>query len=685
MKIKIVICLILFWGINISFLFAYKKVKENPLKNFNDTLIIETKLLPPYVFFDENKHLQGYTTDLLDSISAKLGKPVKFVFSEKKSIMSSEETVNSTKLNHPDILFVCSCNPTYDVNKYSKGIICFQTEQALMVRRWSGIEKISNLSRKRIASLNSKWTLEQFQSMGIFPKLPLINPDSLLGMNILLLNQSIDASIADTQVQKYLLKHADYDASYLRIIPLKAMPVYYQLMVRDDSKKITIDQLQNVMSTFNRDKTIFKLKHKWFDFSPRNEIFTLNRLLSLVLAILILILLALFFIYLNFVGENMKEKQYSNLMMKILDAFPHAVNLSEIDREGKIIRSIYSNQLNKQNLEKFKSVPKKAVNTPQESSDKINDPKLTNQSEMKDSHLKFVNDHYFKKSSFLIDQKTKNFRMDIYSDVTEIIESREKADLAKRLKSTFLANMSHDIRTPLNTIIGFSQLLTETQSREELLDYSQLIKDNTHFLVDMIDDIVRLSHYKNSTIELYEKDVDLVQYRYYLLMQFSQSLKKYGKEGQFELIFTSNYSNIYTRLDWAKYLRVIMNMVTNSIKFTDKGFIEVGLFIEEEQLYFYVEDTGTGIEEEKIPSIFNTYESIDNISKSKGTGLGMAICIAVMKCMGGKVGVYSKIDVGSLFWCSFRPTILDATAKEDADISSLKLIKEKIQKSYIVE
>ncbi|MFA6831065.1 MAG: ATP-binding protein, partial [Bacteroidaceae bacterium] len=117
----------------------------------------------------------------------------------------------------------------------------------------------------------------------------------------------------------------------------------------------------------------------------------------------------------------------------------------------------------------------------------------------------------------------------------------------------------------------------------------------------------------------------------------------------------------------------------------NKGSIEVGMFVEDEQLYFYVEDTGIGIAADKIPIIFNAYESMDSISQSKGTGLGMAICIAVMRLMGGTVGVYSEVGIGSLFWCSHKPPMLRAKLKEDADNISLQLIKDKIHKSYLLK
>lgn len=678
MKNKTVVIFMVFIGSCIMPLFSSNKSEGNLFKQDKDTLVVESEELPPFCYFDENNHLIGYMVELIDSIAQILDKPVKFrVIKNKECLLSHKMTKSDTRrCSDADILFLSSCNKCYDLNKYHKGIICFHSKHALMVRQWSGIEKMSDLSRKKIATYTPKCTLNRFQSMGIYPKLPLMKLDSLRNMTDLLYNKSADASIADIQVQKYILKQEKSRASFLRLIPLEVIPIYYQLMVHDDSNRVTVHELQMIISTFNRDKTILKLQHKWFDFLHENEILTLNRLLSIILAILIIILLAFFFVYLGFVSANIKENRYYNLMIKMLDVFPYAVKLSEIDRKGEQVKLIYSNHKIKQNL-----------NT-EGIHGKINysgEDKLLNTNDPHDPHLISVDGRYFKKRSLNINQTVKVYKMDIYSDVTEIIMAKEKSDLTKKLKNIFLANMSHDIRTPLNTIVGFSQLLTETQSREELLDYSQLINDNTYYLVGLIDDIVKLTHYKNGMIELYEENVDLVKYRDYLLMLTNQSLKKSGKENKINLVLRAYYSNIYIRIDWRKYLRVIMNMITNSIKFTDKGYIEAGSFIEDGLLYFYVEDTGIGIAEDKIPIIFNAYESIDSISKSKGTGLGMAICIAIIKRMGGTMGVYSKVGEGSLFWCSYRPHILETKLNEDEDYRLLDMVKEKIKKSYVIK
>ncbi|MFA6831276.1 MAG: transporter substrate-binding domain-containing protein, partial [Bacteroidaceae bacterium] len=392
MKNKRVLSLVFFLGINLSFLFASDKLEEKTLISSNDTLLVEVEGLPPFIFFDDENHLQGYAVELIDSVAAKLGKPVKFILSEKKSSISIEGEVQSTNRIHPDILFVNSITSTYDSNEYNQGIICFQSKQALMVRRWSGIEKISDLSRKKITSVDSRWILEQFQSMGIFPKLPMISPDKLMDMNLFLLNKTVDASVADIQVQKYLLQKNVSGTSSLRIIPLEAIPVFYQLMVRVDSKRVTRDQVQKIMSTFNREKTTLIMQRKWFDFSPQNELLTLNRLLSIVLAILIIISLALFFIYLAFLGENTKTKRYTDLMINAFDVFPHVVNLSEIDKKGALKKIIYRNHLIQQDFDELDLEQEGAENARQ------------NRTETKDDSLREVNGRYFKKCSFLMDQ-----------------------------------------------------------------------------------------------------------------------------------------------------------------------------------------------------------------------------------------------------------------------------------------
>lgn len=668
--------------VNMSSLFASDQVKNNLEEVHKDTLIAGIVELPPFCFYNEQNQLQGYAIDLLDSVAKRLGYPIKYVFTTVNDGLTETEKKLSTS---PDIIFVSSCEQPPDSNGFSHGFVCFQTIQALMVKRWTGLDKISDLFRKRVVSYNPEWTLEQFESMGVFPKLPIIYPDSILGMNQLLFMPRIDASVADIQVQKYLLNRNQSMASSVKIIPLEFLPTSYRLRINDHSKIINFNHFQNLMFTLSRDKTMLQLQDKWFDFSRSGERMSFNRLLSISLAVLVTLLLALFFIYLGLMGESIKERRYYNLIIKILNVFPYDVNLYEIDKKGNMMKSIYNNFSIHRKIASLKGTDEKSKYTIEEFFGEFNNPESSKTNKLiEDSNIRYINKHYYKKTSFLIDSKNKELKMDIYSDVTEIIQSKMKADLAKRLKSTLLANMSHDIRTPLNTIVGFSQLLTETQSRDELVNYSKIITDSTYYLVDLIDDIVQLIQYKNNSIKLNEQDINLIEHENYFSMLVNQSLKKYGKEDQIKIVYKDYKQNISLRVDWQKYMRVAMNMITNSIKFTQKGTIQIGFFVEDNKIYFYVEDSGIGIEENRIPNIFKAYESIDSLSETKGTGLGMAICIAIMKRMGGTVGVYSKLNEGSLFWCSFIPSKLETKGREDREYLSLISVKDKIKDSYTI-
>lgn len=669
--------------VNMSSLFASDQVVKNNIEEeYKDTLVAGLVELPPFCFYNEQNQLQGYAIDLLDTIAKRLGYPIKYVLSADDDATPITDKKWSIR---PDIIFVSSCWQSPDSSAFSKGVVCFQTIQALMVKRWAGLDKISDLFRKRVVSYDPEWTLDRFQSMGVFPKLPMIHPDSILTMNQLLFTAGVDASVADIQVQKYLLNNNQSMASSVKIIALDFLPTSYRLMINDHSKKINYHQFQNLMFTLNRDKTTLQLQNKWFDFSRSGERMTFNRLLSISLGVLVALLLALFFIYLGLMGESIKRRRYYNLIMKTLNAFPYDVNLYEIDKEGKLKESIYSNFSIHKKIAKLNASDEASNYSIEEFFEEFDNPQSSkNNALLGDRNIRCINERYYKKASFLIDLKSKQLKMDIYSDVTEIIQSKMKSDLAKRLKSSLLANMSHDIRTPLNTIVGFSQLLTETQSRDELVNYSKIITDSTYYLVDLIDDIVQLSHYKNSSVKFNEQDINLIEYENYFSMLVNQSLSKFGKEDKINIVYQDYNQNITLRVDWQKYMRVAMNMISNSIKFTEKGSIEIGFFVEDGEIYFYVEDSGIGIDPNRIPIIFNAYESIDSISETKGTGLGMAICIAIMKRMGGTVGVYSKLNEGSLFWCSFKPSKLEIKNSIDKESNALRIVKDKIKNSYKV-
>ena len=239
----------------------------------------------------------------------------------------------------------------------------------------------------------------------------------------------------------------------------------------------------------------------------------------------------------------------------------------------------------------------------------------------------------------------------IQRDITEdiiyqqnLITAKNKAEEADKLKSTFLANMSHEIRTPLNAIVGFSELLTETDDTEEKFEYKQLIETNSEILLKLIGDILDLSKIEVGSIDINRQKLNLCQLCDELYRSFQQRIKN----PKVTLKLINPYTKCIANFDKYRFMQIFTNFATNAIKYTPQGEIVMGYECMPGQVRIYVKDSGIGIPEEKKKRIFSRFEKLDTFAQ--GTGLGLSICKAIADATGGEVGFKSKANIGSEFW-----------------------------------
>ena len=244
--------------------------------------------------------------------------------------------------------------------------------------------------------------------------------------------------------------------------------------------------------------------------------------------------------------------------------------------------------------------------------------------------------------------------------IGELEKARSRAEQSDKLKSAFLANMSHEIRTPLNAIVGFSDLLMVTEDQEEKEEFIQIINANNELLLKLINDILDLSKIEAGSVELKYEDFDLAVY----FNELAASMHRRVVNPQVRLVSVNPYETCTVRLDKNRLAQILTNFVTNAIKYTSKGTIEMGYEKIDENIRLYVRDTGIGIPADKKDKVFHRFEKLDEFAQ--GTGLGLSICKAIVEACRGEIGFESEFDKGSLFWavlpCQFESVNSEPTS-----------------------
>ena len=225
-------------------------------------------------------------------------------------------------------------------------------------------------------------------------------------------------------------------------------------------------------------------------------------------------------------------------------------------------------------------------------------------------------------------------------------EAKEKAEESNRLKSAFLANMSHEIRTPLNAIIGFSDMICQTDDLEDKEEYMKIISANNSLLLQLINDILDLSKIEAGTMDYVITFTDINK----LLEGIHKQMLQKNQLPDVLIEFEKQEEECFIETDGRRLSQILINFMNNAMKFTTKGYIRMGYSMSEnkDEIYFYVKDTGKGIPEDKLQSVFERFVKLDSFAK--GTGLGLAICRVIVERMKGTIGVESKEGEGSCFW-----------------------------------
>jgi PAS domain S-box-containing protein len=265
-------------------------------------------------------------------------------------------------------------------------------------------------------------------------------------------------------------------------------------------------------------------------------------------------------------------------------------------------------------------------------------------------------------------------------------EAKKEADKNAKIKEDFLANMSHEIRTPMNGVLGFSRLLLQTKMNDLQHEYAQSIYSSAENLLVIVNDILDVSKIESGTFQLKETPFNLKKRIEEGLSILKVSVQK--KNLTFNIHVDPNIPEMILGVP-DRLSQVLINLVGNAIKFTKKGTIVLEVSLESGYLLFKVIDTGIGIPEDKLDTIFESFTQAENYTTREygGTGLGLSISKKLVNVMGGQIGVTSKLGQGSTFFFSlpFKPleqttepytTIQNQIAVPKADVPLVLVVED---------
>ncbi len=259
--------------------------------------------------------------------------------------------------------------------------------------------------------------------------------------------------------------------------------------------------------------------------------------------------------------------------------------------------------------------------------------------------------------------------------IDDLLKAKEKAEESNQLKSSFLSNVSHAIRTPMNSILGFTELINIGQlAPDKRKSFMEIIKTKGNQLLNLIDDIAEIAKFETGKITVQNTQVELNRVLAELKYETEDDRQKLNKENIGILLsIPPEHSNLTIYTDSGRLSQILSNLLNNALKFTEKGYVEFGYMVKDTRfLQFYVKDTGMGIPKDKQKGIFAPFRKIEDISnrRTMTSGLGLTLAKGFVEILGGKIWVESESGKGSIFYFTLPmviPQIIDEEQFKEND------------------
>lgn len=660
--------------------YSVSEVQKDDDNNVRTIIVSGSSSSPPFQFMNIEDKPSGFGVELMDTILTRLN--LKHTFKLKKWSKAYNEFFEKKT----DILLNYVPASLKD-NKFLLSYSEYYTNYSLLVLKSSNIKSVKDLNRKRlfVSKLPSPHSKLFNSNLDYYVDKELLNDSSMQDVwNVFslygahpsslvwgklecsikkMLDKECDAVIGYKQQFTYYLNNPEYgfDSKKFRIIDLHLNPVANVFACYD---KQLLEDINKQLFIAISDGTWNDIKKKWFPLSEiqnqNKDIIIIQIAIAIVCLIMIVIGIVLYFLLKKEKVGLFIQKKYLNM---ILDDLPFPVNIYsvkedfDLNYQNNSSKELFGEDLvkffNKSDEEYLYNHDHKIDRIVAETGEPYHDQVLITR---KDSSLFNT---IIRKS--LIKKGRKPYIVTEINDIDDLVKEREKAEKSDRLKSNFLANMSHDIRTPLNTILGFSELLQHCKDVDEMKEYVNAIYFSNEQMLRLISEILDITQWETGTMNMHFETFDLVAYVDELKHQFDYLFQ----DKDVDLIIDFPYNSFDLHMDKMKLTQLISNFITNANKFTHKGYIRLGIIYVDKYLVIYVKDTGVGISKENQKKVFKRYMKLNDIES--GTGLGLAICQAITERNGGKIGLVSEQGKGSLFWVVHEMSIPNIEIKKDEE------------------
>lgn len=254
-----------------------------------------------------------------------------------------------------------------------------------------------------------------------------------------------------------------------------------------------------------------------------------------------------------------------------------------------------------------------------------------------------------------------------FENIRQLKIAKERAENSDRLKTSFLANISHEIRTPMNGILGFANILKETIAEEELKEYADIICKSSERLLSTINDVIDIAKIESGQLSINNEQFCLKGMVDDLISFFA------AHKRDIQVIYSPDGidSPLICNSDKIKIYQILNNLISNAVKFTQQGKVEVGIKLNNKYITIFVSDTGIGIAQENLDAIFERFSQVESGSRRKfeGTGLGLSIAKVFANLLGGEIKVSSQLGKGSLFSLILPSTIVEGSGGEENNLT----------------